>query len=119
MLTRVTFICDDSKVGKACRSLTGIAIEQPQVQPMANATAVKAQPRSRVRTIHEGQTLPELLKAQILKEGLERISASTMKVMTTTLGYAPLSVYKTLQTLVQDKFLRRVEQGIYEVRKNA
>lgn len=117
MLSRVTFMCDDAKVGKACRVLVGIAAEKPEVQPMGNAIAIKTGTVRTVRQRHAGNTLPELIRSKMLEENMNQISASTIQVMAGSLGYVPKSSAKALADLVHKfKFLRRIGRGEYEVR---
>lgn len=111
---KVTFMCDDIKLGKALRALVGLAAEPPQALPMANAVARKGTVNQKV----SGQTLPELVKNTILGDADRQYTMNDIKLIVTKLGYAPTSVNNAIWRLYnQDKFLKRVGKGTYEVRQ--
>lgn len=111
---KVTFMCDDAKLGKALRVLVGVAAEPPQALPVANAVVKKGAVSQKV----PGQTLPDLIKNTILGDVDKRTyTMNDIKMIVTQLGYAPASVNNAFWRLYnQEKFLRRVSRGVYEVR---
>lgn len=108
---RVTFMCQDNKLGNAMRALVGIAAETPQVQVVVGATI-------KHRTVvarDGGSSLKELLLNRLKEEGLKIITSKAAAEITQELGYQRLSAAKTLQDLTKEGYLKRIDRGQYQV----
>ena len=109
---RVTFMCNDTRLGVALKGLQGIALETPQVQLVANATTVNGKVRQRV----PGSSIKEQVLNHIVGNNIKKITANEVKMFVTKLGYAPHSYASIVHRLTADRTLRRVAPGIYEVK---
>jgi hypothetical protein len=110
---KVTFMVDDRKLGNSLRALAGLAAEQPQAQPVVNATVKNG----KVRQTTEGTNLPEMIMQHITKNNLQKISSKEAKVIVTELGYSPTSYAGALAELYgKRKLLKRLGPGIYGVK---
>lgn len=108
---RVTFMCQDNKLGHAVRALVGISVETPQVQAVVGATMH----RNKVVAREGGSTLKELLLTRLRAEGLKVITSQAAADLTQELGYQRLSAAKTLQDLTKEGYLKRIDRGQYQV----
>jgi len=109
---RVTFMCNDTRLGVALKGLQGIALETPQVQLVANATTVNGKVRQRV----PGSSIKEQVLNHIVGNNIKKITAQEIKMFVTKLGYAPNSYASIVYRLSKNKTFKRVAPGTYEIK---
>jgi hypothetical protein len=95
-ISRVVFFTEDKNVGKLLRSLVGVAVQQPTVEPVHNAK-VKG---GGIVAATNGELL-SLLVDHLRKAHVKAIVPADLKAFVQQVG-RPESAYSTLRTQAQD-----------------
>jgi hypothetical protein len=100
---RVTFFCDDKKLGECLHGLAGLAQGTPEVVPVANAVAGK---NGSVRSLTDRGKIVDMFGDWLQKTKVIEFRAQEARGFLKSIGMSPLS-YSYMLTQAKDRGLIR------------
>jgi hypothetical protein len=94
---------EEKKLGKLLWALDGLAVGKPYPVPVRGAKVHG----SKIKAVSSGGTVPEMVKAYIVQNGITEVDAEVMRrIVVEQLGCSPHTAPNARWALTKEKFLR-------------
>lgn len=113
----VRVFVDDKKLAKLLWTLDGLITGQPDLLPVRGAKEVKTKTGTKVKG-NGGQTLKAKLIQALSERDNTRITTKELGSAIVELGGAKTSAGAYTTGFVNAKFLKRLDQGVYEIHRD-